>query len=181
MIGSIIRYGSLGGVIVGALMASTMWLQTSVAQTWGMAIGYTTMLIALSTVFVAIKRRRDIELGGVIRFLPALAMGLGISVVAGIFYALAWEIVMPLMPGDFIGEMVAQSIAQQKAQGVTGQALADFTAQMEAFRASYANPLYRLPLTFMEMFPVGVLVSIVSAGLLCNRRFLPARRVARAA
>jgi hypothetical protein len=39
----------------------------------------------------------------------------------------------------------------------------------------YANPLYRLPITFVEMFPIGVLISAVSAALLRNSRFLPAR------
>ncbi|WP_299694913.1 hypothetical protein [Hydrocarboniphaga sp.] len=38
---------------------------------YGVALGYMIMLIALSAVFVAIKRHRDIELGGVIRFWPA--------------------------------------------------------------------------------------------------------------
>ena len=40
----------------------------------------------------------------------------------------------------------------------------------------YANPLYRLPMTFIEIFPVGFLVSLVSAALLRNSRFLPVRR-----
>jgi len=31
-------------------------------------------------------------------------------------------------------------------------------------------------MTFIEIFPVGVLVSLVSAGLLRNSRFLPVRR-----
>ena len=44
-----------------------------------------------------------------------------------------------------------------------------------AFAKNYANPLYRLPITFVEMFPVGVLISLVSAALLRNSRFLPAR------
>jgi hypothetical protein len=47
---------------------------------------------------------------------------------------------------------------------------------MDRLRIQYANPLYRMPETFTEIFPVGVLVSVVSAGLLCNRRFLAARR-----
>jgi hypothetical protein len=47
---------------------------------------------------------------------------------------------------------------------------------MEAFKVQYANPMFRLPMTFAEIFPVGVLVSLVSAGLLRNSRFLPARR-----
>ena len=40
---------------------------------------------------------------------------------------------------------------------------------------SYANPLFRLPITFVEMFPIGVLISLVSAAVLRNSRFLPAR------
>ena len=56
------------------------------------------------------------------------------------------------------------------------ETLAKLSADMEAFKAQYANPMYRLPMTFVEIFPVGVLVSLVSAGLLRNSRFLAARR-----
>jgi len=38
------------------------------------------------------------------------------------------------------------------------------------------NPLFRLPMTFVEIFPVGLLIALVSAGLLRNPRFLPARQ-----
>ncbi len=47
---------------------------------------------------------------------------------------------------------------------------------MEHFQAQYANPLLRMPMTFTEIFPVGVLVSLISAGLLRKPGFLPARR-----
>ena len=43
-------------------------------------------------------------------------------------------------------------------------------------RPSTPNPLLRMPMTFTEIFPVGVLVSLISAGLLCKPSFLPARR-----
>jgi len=33
-----------------------------------------------------------------------------------------------------------------------------------------------MPVTFVEIFPVGVLVSLISAALLRNSRFLPARQ-----
>ena len=49
------------------------------------------------------------------------------------------------------------------------------TAEMDAFKIQYADPLFRLPMTFAEIFPVGILVSLISAGLLRNSRFLPAR------
>ena len=143
---------------------------------YGMLIGYTTMLIALSAVFVGIKRHRDVERGGVIRFWPAFGIGVGISFVAGVFYVAAWEALQAMTHMDFANSYADAIIAGEKAKGASAEALAKLAADMEAFKLQYANPLFRLPMTFVEIFPVGVLVSLVSAGLLRNSRFLPVRR-----
>ena len=82
---------------------------------------------------------------------------------------------MAATQADFAGEYAKMLIAEQKAKGVKGPELASFVAGMERFKAEYANPLYRLPMTFTEIFPVGVLTSLISAALLRNARFLPAR------
>ena len=42
--------------------------------------------------------------------------------------------------------------------------------------AKSAHPLYRMPLTFIEIFPVGVLISLISAAVLRDSRVLPARQ-----
>jgi hypothetical protein len=169
-------YGAVAGVIVGVPL-SIFVVATNGHSTgpYDLIIGYLTMLIALSAVFVAIKRHRDADLGGVIRFWPAFGLGLGISCVAGVIYVLAWEAAQAVTHMDFASGYAKHMIEQQKAKGVTGEALARFTAEMEQFKVDYANPLYRLPMTFAEIFPVGVVVSLVSAGLLCNTRFLPSR------
>lgn len=176
MFRKILGYGIAAGLIVGIpLSIITVSVDTG-HGIWGMVIGYTTMLIALSTVFVAVKRHRDIDLGGVIGFWPALGMGLGISIIASIIYVIAWEATVDIAHIDFANGYAASQIAQEKAKGVSGAALARFIAEMDAFKKDYANPFYRWPMTFMEIFPVGVLVSLVTAGLLCMRRFMPARR-----
>jgi hypothetical protein len=172
----ILAYGLVAGLIVAIPMNLMMVLQKGQPPlAWGMVFGYVTMLIALSAVFVAIKRYRDSELGGVIRFWPALGLGLGISIVAGIIYMFAWEISLAITHIDFGAAYADTLIAEKKAAGVSGDALAQLTAEMDAFKVEYANPLYRMPMTFAEIFPVGVLVSLISAALLCNRRFLAAR------
>jgi len=177
MLRRVASYGVLAGLIVGVpLFGLTVAMNGHPPTSYGAVIGYSIMLIALSTVFVAIKQHRDVDLGGVIRFWPALGLGLGISLVAGIFYVVAWEAALAVTHSDFAGTYANVLIEQQKAKGVTGEALAKFIAGMERFKAQYNNPLYRLPMTFAEIFPIGVLVSLVSAGLLRNSRFLPARR-----
>jgi len=176
MFRKILFYGVIAGLIVGIPLSVLTATNGCNPGIWGMVIGYSTMLVALSTVFVAVKRHRDIDLGGVIGFWLALGIGLAISVIASILYVAAWEATVALFHIDFANGYANTLIAQEKAKGVSGAALAQFVAQMEQFKKDYANPLYRLPMTFMEIFPVGILVSLITAGLLRNRRFMPARR-----
>jgi Protein of unknown function (DUF4199) len=176
MLKPILIFGTISGLIVAAEMfAFTVPnLRNGHSDSaYMMVIGYLTMLVALSAVFVAIKRHRDISQGGVIRFWPAFGMGLGISLVCGIFYALSWETVLAVTHMDFADDYAKSMISGAAAKGASPEALAKVTADMAKFKAQYNNPLYRLPMTFAEIFPVGVLVSLVSAGLLRNSRFLP--------
>lgn len=177
MLQKILSFGLIAGLIVGLpLFGLTVALDHHPPAPWGAVLGYLTMLIALSTIFVAIKQHRDAVLGGVIRFWPAFGMGLGISLVAGIFYVAAWEAALAVTHMDFAGDYARELIAGRQAAGLSGEALARMTAEMEQFKRQYANPLYRLPMTFAEIFPVGMLVSLVSAGLLRNPRFLAPKR-----
>jgi hypothetical protein len=176
MLKKILSYGVVAGLMVGVpLSCITLSMSGHTMLRYGMVVGYLIMLIALSTVFVAIKRHRDEDLGGIIKFWAAFGLGLGISFIAGVIYVLSWEAAVAITHVDFASNYARAMIAQQQARGVSGEALAKFTAQMEQFKIQYANPLYRLPMTFAEIFPVGVLVSLASAGLLRNSRFLPAR------
>jgi hypothetical protein len=177
MLRTILKYGVIAGLVVGGFELVTFTVFSGMPPLkYGMLIGYTTMLIALSAVFVGIKRHRDVDRGGVIGFWPAFGIGLGVSFIAGIFYVLAWEAVQAMTHMDFATSYANAIIASEKAKGASAEALAKLSADMAAFKVQYANPMFRLPMTFAEIFPVGVLVSLVSAGLLRNSRFLPARR-----
>lgn len=177
MFRKILIYGLIAGVVVGGALFGMMVLMSGGPPLeYGELIGYSSMLIALSAVFVGVKRYRDEDRGGVIGFWPALGMGLAISLVASLCYTLAWEASLAVTHADFIGAYTAQVIAQKQAAGVSAAELAQFTAEMNAFKEQYANPLFRMLVTVSEILPVGVLVSLISAALLRNSRFLPARR-----
>jgi uncharacterized protein DUF4199 len=169
-------YGIVAGLIVGIPVD---WLVLSRTPQWVsgnmMLVTYLAMIVGLTAVFLGIKHYRDQALGGVIRFVPALLVGLGISAVASLIYALCWETSLALNGLDFAGLYAKQMIEAARAKGASPAELQKVIADAEAFAKSYSNPLYRIPVTFMEMFPVGVLISLVSAGLLRNPRLLPAR------
>ena len=176
----IIRYGILAGLIIGIPMLWRMLAaKPGEVPVVGMLLTYLVLIVALTAVFPGIKAYRDKVLGGVIRFLPALGLGIAISAVASLIYTIAWEVSSAYSSFDFIAFYKAYIIDAAKATNPTPEAMQKAIADAEEFAVMYKNPLYRLPMTFIEMFPVGVLVSLISAAILRNPRVLPARLGAR--
>jgi len=167
------------GLIAGLIVAVPMCLLVANAEPGSAATshftGYLIMLLALSLVFVGVKRLRDRELGGTIRFVPALLAGLGISAVAGVIYVIGWEITLAITDFAFVDSYSTAAVEAARAKGASAAEIEALAARMDDFRRQYANPFFRMPVTFVEIFPVGVLVSLISAVLLRNSRFLPAR------
>lgn len=55
-----------------------------------------------------------------------------------------------------------------------GSRLEELTAEMERMKEGYANPFFRIPITFLEILPVGLLVSLIAAAVLRKSHVLPA-------
>ncbi|THD61500.1 DUF4199 domain-containing protein [Phenylobacterium sp.] len=166
----VLTYGLISGLVtIGGMLIVMSFAGHSL---W---LGYLVMLVALSSILVGVKQHRDQALGGVIRFWPALAVGLGIAVVASLAYVVIWEAYLAATHYSFMDQYAASMLAAKRAAGVTGAAYAKAVADADAMRREYANPLYRLPETFLEIFPVGLLIALASAALLRNPRFLPAK------
>ena len=168
-------YGGIAGAIVVSIISATIALDLS-NHTTSIWVGYLIMLTALSLIFVGVKRYRDVECGGVIRFGRAFLLGLGMAAVAGLIYALGWEAYLAASGQDFMAEYSATILEGMRAEGATAAAIEAKAAEMRALAQSYRNPLFRFPLTFVEIFPVGLLIALVSAALLRNPKMLPARR-----
>jgi len=170
----ILTYGLISGLVVIAGVIATILAADGAPQSSPL-LGYLIMLVALSAILVGVKQHRDRALGGVIRFLPALGVGVGIAAVAGVAYVVVWEIYLAFTDYRFMEDYARHILAGKQAAGVSAEAYAKAAAEMETLKAQYANPLFRLPMTFLEIIPVGLLVALASAGLLRNPRFLPAR------
>lgn len=176
MLAIVLIYGIAAGLIVAVPMVWSMLVLTPETAPQSSAfIGYLVMILALTAVFLGVKHYRDKVLGGVIRFVPALLVGLSISAVASVVYVIGWEISIAATGFDYPAAAMQMMIEAARARGASEAELAQVTDQAAAFAKMYANPLYRWPITFVEMFPVGALISLVTAGLLRNSRFLPAR------
>ena len=100
----------------------------------------------------------------------ALTVGLLITVVATCCYVVSWEILYYAFVPDFADRYAAYVLEQARAAGATDAQLAARSAEMAQFREMYRNPFYNVAMTAIEPLPVGVLFSLLAAGVLGRRR-----------
>lgn len=138
----------------------------------GELVGYTSMVVALSMVFFGVKSYRDNHLDGSITFGKAFQVGLLISTVAAVGYATSWEFYFNIFAPDFLDEYAAFAINKAKSKGAAEAELNALISQMDQAKEMYKNPFLRFGMTLMEVFPVGILISLISAALLRKKNFL---------
>lgn len=164
-----LKYGLISGVAVAVFMFLSLLMMKSETIDFGMGqvVGYAVMLLALSLVFVGTKLYRDKEQDGAISFGKAFKLGLYISVVAALVYAIWWMIYYAAGPG----EKMMEQYFEANVQSLQGSDLseAERTAQlekMEQARDMYDNFIIRFGFTLMEILPVGILVTLISSLIL---------------
>jgi len=170
-----LTYGAISGAIAATVLTVGIAAGTS-NHTTSLWFGYLVMLVALSLIFIGVKRYRDMDCGGVIRFGRAFLLGLAIAAVAGVIYALVWESYLQLSGYDFMADYTRSILDGMRAEGATPAAIEAKATEMNAMAEAYKNPLLRIPMTFIEIFPVGFLVALISAALLRNPKTMPARQ-----
>jgi hypothetical protein len=167
----VIVFGLVSGAISSALMFLTLPLINSGRVNFdnGEIIGYTAIFLSFLLVFFGIRSYRE-NAGGTISFGRATAAGLLITLISCAFYVASWEIIyFKLMP-DFGDKYAAHAIKTLREKGATDAAIAAKKVEMEKMKTMLDNPLLNAAMTFIEPFPVGLIVTLVSAGILRRRR-----------
>lgn len=169
---NILLFGTISGVIVSVTMAISMYLigcgsGDMESSTISMIIGFGSMIVAFSFIFIAIKNFRDKHNGGVITFGKAFYIGLIISLIASTLYVITWAIEFHFFMPDFIDNYFAMQISQLKESGISGPALDSAIQSINTENYNYKhNPFYFIMYTYMEILPVGILITLISSLIL---------------
>ena len=169
----VLIYGLISGTITGGLMMITMPMFKSGALDMknGELIGYTGIVVALSLIFFGIKSFRDNQPDGSVTFWKGTQIGLLIALIASIMYALAWEVTFRNVGTEFVDKMMEHHYAEMKSSGATDT---EIGSQKEMMAAYYDSPFVRFGMSLIEIFPVGLIITLICAAVLRNRNFLPA-------
>jgi hypothetical protein len=77
-----------------------------------------------------------------------------------------WEILYFKFLPDFMDKYGAHIVEQLKASGATPAAIPAQLQQMKKYKEMYDNPFFNALFTFIEPFPVGLVITLISAAVL---------------
>lgn len=161
-------YGLIGGLIT--VVGFFLWPvfagdQDPFEWPYGQLLGYGFMLVALSTVFFGLRSYRE-KNGGALSFKEGFVNGMIVVFIASIIYVVGWMVYYPFFMPDFADQFLASQIELLKSQGLSEQEMQQQIDELKAFNENYKKPHVMVGFTFLEIFPVGIIITLVSALIL---------------
>jgi hypothetical protein len=162
----VLTFGLLSGVVAAVLMAATMPFAERIGFDRMLVVGYTSIVISMLFVYFGIRSYRDNVLGGRISFGRGFQAGLLITVISCVCYVAAWLVINYTVMPDFADKYAAYLIEDKRAGGASQAEIDEVAKQAEDMKRMLENPFINAAVTFTEPFPVGLLVTLISAAVL---------------
>lgn len=166
----VLVFGLISGVISSALMFLTLpFLHTgAISFENGYVVGYTSIFLSMLLIFFGIRSYRE-NAGGSVSFGRAFSVGILITIISSLFYVASWEIIYFNFMPDFADRYAAHAIASMRQKGASDAEIAETQKKMVEMKTTLDNPVMNAAMTFIEPFPVGLIVTLVSAAILRKR------------
>lgn len=169
---TVLTFGLISGAIMMVMMLATLPFMNRIGFNKGLIVGYTTIVLSFMLVFFGIRSYRENVGGGQITFSRAFAVGILITLISSAFYVMTWEIIYFGVPGfaDQFATMCAEHI---KNSGYSPERMQVELEKMKNLKPLLDNPFFNAALTFTEPFPIGLIITLISAAILRKRPKAP--------
>jgi hypothetical protein len=166
---TVLTFGLLSGALSVVLMYATMPFAERIGFDRMLVVGYTSIVIAMLFVYFGIRSYRDNVLGGTITFSRGFNVGLLITLITCACYVTAWLVLFYTVMPDFPDKYAAHLVEGVRASGGSQAEIDAMARSGEDMKKMLRNPLINAAVTFTEPFPVGLLVTLISAAVLKNK------------
>jgi Protein of unknown function (DUF4199) len=163
---TILTFGLISGALSSLMMLATMPFMDKLGFDKGYYYGYTAIVLSFLLVFFGIRSYRDNVGNRQITFAKGFAVGISITLISCIFYVVTWEILYFNFLHDFMDKYGAYVIEKLKAKGASPAAVQAQIQQLQKLKELNENPLINAAMTFIEPFPVGLAITLISAAVL---------------
>jgi hypothetical protein len=162
---TVLVFGLLSGAVASGMMLLTIPFMNRIGFDRAEVIGYTTLVAAFLLVFFGVRSYRD-QVGGALTFGRAFRVGILITIVACACYVATWQVIYHRIAPEFVDQYTTYAVEKARASGASAQEIDETKRKMDDFKRLYANPFVNVAITFVEPFPIGLVVTLITAAAL---------------
>jgi hypothetical protein len=164
---TVLTFGLIAGLIISVLMDGSLLIANKIGSGHNsMLLGYTMMVASFLLVYFGIRSYRDNNLAGQISFGRAFSCGILITLITCVCYVATWEVIYFNFIPHFMDSYWAAQIHKVQSRGLDPATTAAQVAAIQHSQQLYQNPLVNMAYTFIEPFPVGLIITLLSAAIL---------------
>src|SRR5277367_2789564 len=163
---TVLTFGLIAGLIISVCMGLSLLLADKIGSGHSMALGYTIMVASLLLIYFGIRSYRDNTLAGRISFGRAFACGILITLITTVCYVAMWEVLYFNFMPHFMDSYFAAQIHKVQSSGLDPATTAAQVTAIQRSQHLYQNPFVNMAYTFIEPFPVGLVITLISAAVL---------------
>ena len=135
----------------------------------GEVIGYLTIVLSMAFVFFGVKKYRDDERGGLIKFGEALKMGALIVLFPALAFAIYNIVYVEFLDPEFVGKYYEYQLDKALALADPGEQ-ETVRATMASQKEMFANIPFQSVVMFLTVYVIGFIVNVISALILARKK-----------
>lgn len=156
------------GLIIGGILAANMVAMVQMVYSGKFKgndfVGYAALVVIFSIIFFGIRNYKNKQNAGLISFGKAFKIGTLIAFIGSTVYVVVWLFYYYLFVPDFMDVYTSCVLRESTPADLPAK-----TQQMADFKEMYKNPLFVVLITYSEVFPIGLIVALIS-GLILKKK-----------
>ncbi|MBS1772116.1 MAG: DUF4199 domain-containing protein [Bacteroidetes bacterium] len=166
----VLTYGAINAAIMACMFTISTVFREQIGFQNAMYIGFANIILGSSMIYFAIASYKKNN-GGEISFGKAFKIGVLLSLIAAAVYATIWMILINTVMSNFCEEVHKYTMENLQKTHASAEKIADAKKEMKMVNALMKNPpLLFLEAMFVECFPVGLIISLISAAILRTKK-----------
>ena len=159
----VLTYGLIMGAIfsAGTIYMSELLFYKNPEIKSNDLLGYVVMVIIYSLIFIGIRNYRNNQQNSAISFKKAFKTGAMITLIASTLYVAICLIYLYQFAPDYMEKYTDYVLRHTSPAELEAK-----TQSMEDFKIMYKNPIFVILLTYAEILPIGLVVSLISSFIL---------------
>ncbi len=164
---TILKYGLISGVILVAIpLLSSLFLERGPEDfKLGEIVGYTSIVLSLLLILVAQNEYRK-QLSAPLKYGQGFIIGLAISAIAGTAFGLYNLAYIAFINPEFMEQYYGYYIENIRNSGAPAEQIEATIAKLNSEKEMWMSPAVQFFGMFMTVFAIGLVVSLISAGLM---------------